>query len=271
MVLGASADWRGSSGLRLAYVNEERGSAISRLAPPNDASPRHRQRRLREAPTAVAAAAAAAAATHTRTRQEGSVLHTLYTTYVQGSLVGGGHDLRFSVCLSSLTRLSVSFALLSSVLFAFFLLAFFFFLPFFTSPCVPFSLGHSFLRSLSERYAISVCESNFFPRGKETFVYAFSFSLYFRCACVLLWSSFPLIFRCLSLALTPSCLLFRRSFCVSPADFCSLLSLKRTHAHTEDLGQFCLSPLLPSSLSCSFFLQAETPRWWWWSLPVVHW
>lgn len=127
MVLGASADWRGSSGLRLAYVNEERGSAISRLAPPNDASPRHRQRRLREAPTAVAAAAAAAAATHTRTRQEGSVLHTLYTTYVQGSLVGGGHDLRFSVCLSSLTRLFLLLCFFLSPL-LFFSGFFFFFL-----------------------------------------------------------------------------------------------------------------------------------------------
>lgn len=128
-----------------AYVNEGRGSAISRFAPPNDASPRHRQRRLREAPTAAAAAAAAAAAKHTRTTQEGSVLHTLYTTYVQGSLVGGGHDLRFSVCLSSPPRLSVSFALLSSVLFAFFS-GFFFFFSFLSSH---HSASSSLLVSLS--------------------------------------------------------------------------------------------------------------------------
>lgn len=86
-------------------------------------------------------------------------------------------------------------------------------------------------------------------------MYAFSFSLYFRCACVLLCSSFPLIFTCLSLALPPSCLVFRLSFSVSTADFCSLLSPKRTHAHTEDLGQFCLF----TSPSFFFVLQLLSP------------
>lgn len=131
-----------------AYVNEGRGSAISRFAPPNDASPRHRQRRLREAPTAsvaAAAAAAAAAAKHTRTTQEGICFaHTLHNICARFTCWKRSRSSLF--CLSCFLPPPVSQFLL--LCFLLFLLYFFSFpFSFFTSLCVFCSLGLSFPRS----------------------------------------------------------------------------------------------------------------------------
>ncbi|XP_053102069.1 uncharacterized protein LOC128323295 isoform X5 [Hemicordylus capensis] len=56
---------------RAAYVNEGWRSAISRFSPPNDASARHQQRLLQEAPTAAAAEGTQAAAKHAHTYTKG--------------------------------------------------------------------------------------------------------------------------------------------------------------------------------------------------------
>lgn len=136
-----------------AYVNEGRGSAISRFAPPNDASPRHRQRRLREAPTAsvaAAAAAAAAAVKHTRTTQEGICFaHTLHNICARFTCWKRSRSSLFCQSCFLPPRLSVYFALLS---------AFFFSFSFFTSLCVLCSLGLAFPRSWAARHLISVRE-----------------------------------------------------------------------------------------------------------------
>lgn len=104
-----------------AYVNEGRGSAISRFAPPNDASPRHRQRRLREAPTASVAAAAAAEAAaekHTRTTQEGICFaHTLHNICARFTCWERSRSSLFCLSCFLPPRLSVSFALLSALCF----------------------------------------------------------------------------------------------------------------------------------------------------------
>lgn len=166
-----------------AYVNEGRGSAISRFAPPNDASPRHRQRRLREAPTAsAAAAAAAAAAKHTRTTQEGICFaHTLHNICARFTCWERSRSSLF--CLSCFLSPVSQFLLLCFLLSAFF----FFFLfssLFFLHITLRSLLSRSrFPQKLSCKASVfSLCVSNFFPGRKETFVYAFSFSFSFRCA-----------------------------------------------------------------------------------------
>lgn len=163
-----------------AYVNEGRGSAISRFAPPNDASPRHRQRRLREAPTAsvaAAAAAAAAAAKHTRTTQEGICFaHTLHNICARFTCWERSRSSLFCLSCFLPSGLSVSFALLSALYYFFS----FFFLHITLRPLLSRSL---FPQKLSCKASdFSLCVSNFFLEEKKLFVYAFSFSFSFLCA-----------------------------------------------------------------------------------------
>lgn len=115
--------------------------------------------------------------THAPRRRE-SVLHTLYTTYVQGSLVGKGHDLRFSVCRAFFPpRLSVSFALLSA-LFA----LFFFFSLFFLHITLRLLLSRSlFPQKLSCKASdLCVCVISS-QEEKKLLCMPFLFSFSFRC------------------------------------------------------------------------------------------
>lgn len=164
-----------------AYVNEGRGSAISRFAPPNDASPRHRQRRLREAPTAsvaAAAAAAAAAAKHTRTTQEGICFaHTLHNICARFTCWKRSRSSLFCLSCFLPPRLSVSFALLSA-LFA----LFFFFSLFFLHITLRLLLSRSlFPQKLSCKASdLCVCVISS-QEEKKLLCMPFLFSFSFRC------------------------------------------------------------------------------------------
>lgn len=107
---------------RAAYVNAGGRSAIRRFARPNAASARHRQRLLREAPTATAAVTEGtqAAAKHTHAvlgDQSLRVQLTLHNIGAQASLLGEGQDLGGLLLGSSasLVFLAVVFSLFLSL------------------------------------------------------------------------------------------------------------------------------------------------------------